>query len=50
VLVSLILSEGDVIGGLGGSLIRWTLLSGSEILDICAHVRSSVSLRCDVWH
>jgi hypothetical protein len=50
VLVSLIRSEGDVIGGLGGSLIRWTLLLGSEIWNICAQVRSSVLLRCDIWH
>jgi hypothetical protein len=49
-LVSLIRSEGDVIGGLGGSLIRWTLLLGSGILNICAHVRSSVLLRCEIWH
>jgi hypothetical protein len=46
--VSLIRSEGNAIGGLGGSLIRWTLLLGSEILNVCAHVKSSVSLRCDI--
>jgi hypothetical protein len=42
-----------VIGGLEGSLIRWALLSGkrdTKVLHICAHVRSSVSMRCDIWH